>query len=65
MRWFEKNRLSAGDIEFWVIFVIENSVKLQNWFWGKINKLGNQFVVERTAQATPLEDVAFRFGLAM
>jgi hypothetical protein len=21
------------DIEFWIVFVIENSIKLQKWFW--------------------------------
>jgi hypothetical protein len=43
-RWFcNLETQGLKDIEFWVIFVIWNSTKLQNMVFGKRNQLGNEF----------------------
>jgi len=39
MKMIWKNLDLRCDIEFWIVFVIENSIILQKWFW-KENLVG-------------------------
>jgi hypothetical protein len=37
---------NMGDIKFWVVFVIENSIELQNMGFGMKRQLGNEFTLD-------------------
>jgi len=40
--WFEKNYIKGvGNIEYWIIFIISNSIKLQINGFERKNQLGN------------------------